>query len=48
MYKMYIFLTEKIGSIYWQHFPLNQTSKIHDNITLKCEGQSSEPLQYQW
>ncbi|CAF3335483.1 unnamed protein product [Rotaria socialis] len=36
------------GSIYWRHFPENRTVKINDSITLKCEGQSSEPLQYQW
>ncbi|CAF1283707.1 unnamed protein product [Rotaria sordida] len=36
------------GSIYWRHFPSSQTVKINDSITLKCEGQSSEPLQYQW
>ncbi|UJR25292.1 hypothetical protein I4U23_006644 [Adineta vaga] len=36
------------GSIYWRHFPQNQTVKINGSITLKCEGESSEPLQYQW
>ncbi|CAM4769013.1 unnamed protein product [Rotaria magnacalcarata] len=36
------------GSIYWRHFPESRTVKINDSITLKCEGQSSEPLQYQW
>jgi hypothetical protein len=36
------------GSIYWRRFPESQTVKINDNIILKCEGESSEPLQYQW
>ncbi|CAF3358164.1 unnamed protein product [Rotaria sp. Silwood1] len=36
------------GSIYWRYFSESQTVKINDNITLKCEGQSSELLQYQW
>jgi hypothetical protein len=42
------FYFEKTGSIYWRHFPESQTVKINDSITLKCEGESSEPLQYQW
>ena len=36
------------GSIYWRRFPENQTVKINDSTILKCEGESSEPLQYQW
>jgi hypothetical protein len=36
------------GSIYWRHFPVSQTIKINQSVTLKCEGESSEPLQYQW
>ncbi|CAF1417726.1 unnamed protein product [Adineta ricciae] len=36
------------GSIYWRHFPQNQTVRINGSLTLKCEGESSELLQYQW
>ncbi|CAF0758019.1 unnamed protein product [Adineta steineri] len=36
------------GSIYWRQLPQSQIAKIHDNITLKCEGESNELLQYQW
>lgn len=36
------------GSIYWRQFPSNQTVKMNDSISMKCEGESSEPLQYRW
>ena len=36
------------GSIYWRRFPESETVKINDSIILKCEGESSEPLQYHW
>ncbi|CAF1921728.1 unnamed protein product [Rotaria magnacalcarata] len=36
------------GSIYWRRFPESQTVKINDSVILKCEGESSEKLQYQW
>ena len=41
----YVFMT---GSIYWRHFPESQTVKINDSLILRCEGESSEKLQYQW
>ncbi len=47
-YVYFDFFNEKKGSIYWRNFPESQTIKINDSITLKCEGESSEPLQYQW
>ncbi|CAF0863046.1 unnamed protein product [Rotaria sordida] len=36
------------GSIYWRRFPESQTVKINDSLILKCEGESSEKLQYHW
>ncbi|CAF1040092.1 unnamed protein product [Rotaria sp. Silwood1] len=36
------------GSIYWRRFPESQTVKINDSLILKCEGESSEKLQYNW
>lgn len=36
------------GSIYWRYQPESQTVKMNDSIILKCEGESSEALQYQW
>ncbi|CAF1658466.1 unnamed protein product, partial [Adineta ricciae] len=36
------------GSIYWRRFPQSQTVKINESLILKCEGESSEPLQYHW
>ncbi|UJR23619.1 hypothetical protein I4U23_026605 [Adineta vaga] len=36
------------GSIYWRQFPQSQTVKINESLILKCEGESSEPLQYYW
>lgn len=38
----------KKGSIYWRYQPESQTVKINDSLILKCEGESSEALQYQW
>ena len=40
--------TNCAGSIYWRRFPESRAVKINHTITLKCEGESSEPLQYQW
>ena len=37
-----------LGSIYWRRFPSSQTVKINQSVILKCEGESSEPLQYYW
>ncbi|CAF0748074.1 unnamed protein product [Adineta steineri] len=36
------------GSIYWRRFPESQTVRINSSLNLKCEGESSEPLQYHW
>ncbi|CAF4434309.1 unnamed protein product, partial [Rotaria sp. Silwood2] len=35
------------GSIYWRRFPESQSVKINDSLIVKCEGESSEKLQYQ-
>jgi len=36
------------GSIYWRHIPQNRTIKVNESVTLRCEGESSEKLQYHW